>query len=50
MKCIACDREINVDPMIELCLKCLAEEIYDLATRALVKGRDVLTVDGRILF
>ncbi|MFQ5978001.1 MAG: hypothetical protein ACE5OZ_07730 [Candidatus Heimdallarchaeota archaeon] len=49
MKCNACDSEINVDPTIELCLKCLVREIYDLATRAIVKGRDVLTVDGRIL-
>jgi hypothetical protein len=49
MKCRACSGETHVDPVIELCFKCLMYEINELAKRALTEGRVVLTADGKII-
>ena len=49
MKCRTCEGETNVDPIIELCFNCIKYEISELAKRALVEGRLVLTADGKII-
>jgi hypothetical protein len=48
MQCQTCDEETNVDQTIEVCFNCIMYEIIELAKRALVEGRVVLTAGGKI--
>ncbi|MFX0114304.1 MAG: hypothetical protein ACFFB3_07140 [Candidatus Hodarchaeota archaeon] len=47
-ECSACNGNGRTDLELEFCKACYVGELYDLTIRALVKGIDVLTVEGQV--